>query len=128
MARLNAHLPDSYGLSLTVYAPTASETNPINSGDVLVWDRATGWGVVPAGDGAAIEVIAKHPVTDPYTPLGVWAFGFTRVHDFPAGGVAIGDVVVYDGAGGVRVAADTDTAATGLVVNIENGIAQVLLP
>lgn len=129
MTRLNAHLPDSYGLSLTVYAPTASEANPINTGDVLVWDRATGWGAVPAGDGSAVEMIAKHPVKDPFQPLGVWAFGYSRVHDFPAGTVAIGDVVVFDGAGGVRVAADTDTAEnTGLVVNVENGIAQVLLP
>lgn len=128
MTRLNAHLPDSYGLSLTVYAPTASETNPINTGDVLVWDRATGWGVVPAGDGAAIEVIAKHPVADPFQPLGVFAFGYSRVADFPAGSVAIGDTVVYDGAGGVRVAGDADTGTTGLVVNVENGTAQVLLP
>ena len=128
MARLNAHLPDSYGLSLTVYAPTASEATPIKTGDVLVWDRATGWGVVPAGDGAAIEVIAKHPVSDPFQPLGVFAFGYSRVHDFPAGDVAIGDVVVFDGAGGVRVAGDADTGATGPVVNVENGTAQVLLP
>lgn len=126
--RLNAQLPDSYGLSLTVYAPTASEATPIDTGAVLVWDRATGWGVAPAGDGAAIEVIAKHPVSDPYTPLGVWAFGYTRVHDFPADGVAIGDTVVFNGAGGIRPAAEGDAAATGLVVNVENGIAQVLLP
>ena len=129
MARLNAQLPDSYGLSLTVYVPTASEANPVQTGDVLVWDRVTGWGVAPAGDGAAIEVIAKHPVSDPFTPLGVWAFGYSRVHDFPAGDVAIGTEVVFNGAGGIRAVADGETTgATGLVVNVENGIAQVLLP
>lgn len=125
--RLNASLPDSYGLSLTVYVPTASETNPVNTGDYLVWDRTTGWGVAPAGDGAAFEVKAKHPVSDPYTPLGVHVYGFSRVEDLKAGTVAIGDVVVYDGAGGVRVAGEGE-GNTGLVVNVENGLAQVLLP
>ena len=91
-------------------------------------DRTTGWGVAKAGDGAAIEAIAKHPVSDPYTPLGVWAFGYSRVHDFAAGSVAVGDEVVFDGAGGVRAAGDGAAGATGLVVNVENGIAQVLLP
>ena len=68
MARLNTGLPDSYGLSLTVYVPDASETNPVNAGDVLVFDRSNGWGAVKAEDGVAIELIAKHTVTDPTTP------------------------------------------------------------
>lgn len=129
MVRLNASLPDSYGLSLTVYVPTASETSPVNGGDALVWDRTTGWGVAKAGDGAAIELIAKHSVSDPFTPLGVYVFGYSRVHDFPASDVTIGTEVVSNGSGGIRAVSDGDTAgASGLVVNVENGIAQVLLP
>ena len=49
------------------------------------------------------------------------------MHDFPAGDVSVGDSVVYNGDGGVRAVADGNTANTGLVVNVENGIAQVLL-
>lgn len=128
MPRLNTHLPDSYGLSLTVYVPTASQTNPVNTGDVLVWDGVTGWGAAPAGDGAAIEMVAKHPVSDPNTPLGVWVYGYSRTHEFNyTGDIALGDSVVFNGDGTVR-AAGADVANGTRVVNIESGFVSVLLP
>lgn len=128
MVKLNRNLPDEYGLSLTVYCPTASETNPINTKDVLVWDNTAGWGVAKAGAGAAIELIAKHPVDDPFTPLGVHCFGFSRVETFPyTGEIALGAGVVYAGDGEVRAAAEGETA-TGRVVNVDAGLVDVLLP
>ena len=128
MPRLNTHLPDSYGLSLTVYVPTASNANPVNTGDVLVWDDTTGWGAAPAGEGAAVELVAKHPVSDPSTPLGVYVYGYSRTQEFRyTGDIALGDSIVFNGDGTVR-AAGADVTNGTRVAYIENGIVSVLLP
>lgn len=105
--RVGGQVPDSYGLSLTVTCPTASETNPIDTGDILTFATTGPYHAVPAAAGAAVQMIAKHPVKDPFTPLGVWVFGFSRVQKVYYTGTAptIGGSIESDGAGAVRAAA-----------------------
>ncbi|MED4116552.1 hypothetical protein P4661_27330 [Priestia megaterium] len=127
--RIGGHLPDDYGLSLTVIVPTASETNPINTGDTLTLATTGSYHAAKAAAGAAVQLIAKHPVSDPYTPLGVHAFGFSRVSKVKFSGTAptIGASVEADGEGGVRTAA----AANGtyvLFVNAAGGFAEIAFP
>lgn len=107
MPRVNHNLPDAYGLSITVYAPTASEANPIETGEVLKFVDSASNSVAPAGDGDAIQAVAKHRVTDPLEPLGVHVYGFSRIQTFKFSGAAptLGAGVVADGKGGVKVLA-----------------------
>lgn len=106
MPRVGGPVPDSYGLSLTVKVPIASEANPIDTGDLLVWDATGANTMIPAPDGALPQGRAKHPVSDPFTPLGVHVFGTspTRVEQIPYTGAApaLGASVVANGTGGVR--------------------------
>ncbi|KAB2328938.1 hypothetical protein F7731_23585 [Cytobacillus depressus] len=129
MPRVNTTMPDSYGLSLTVYVPTASEANPIETGDILSWSTTSGYSAVPAGAGDAIQLRAKHPVTDPLEPLGVHAFGFSRVERLPFEGTApaLGDSVTADGKGGVTTAGDANGSRV-LYVDVAAGLVDVALP
>lgn len=129
MPRLNTTMPDSYGLSISVYVPTASEANPVDSGDLLTFVTTAGYSAAPAAAGAAIQLRAKHPVTDPLEPLGCHVFGFSRIERLPFTGAApaLGASVTADGAGGVATAA----AANGtLVVYVDEaaGLVDVLMP
>lgn len=111
MARIGGQSPDSYGLSTTVSVTNATEENPAHSGYPLVWDTSTAHGAAIAASGEAVELIAKHTVKDAMTPLGAWVSGSgdTRINVLIYSGAdpVIGDSVVADGNGGVRVA---DTA------------------
>lgn len=131
MTRIGGPIPDSYGLSLTVKVPTASEANPIDTGDLLTWDATTAYGAVKAADGAVPDMKAKHPVTDPYTPLGVHVFNASRVEVFNYTGAApaIGASVVADGTGGVRaVGTEPANGTRVLFVDTERSIVEVLMP
>lgn len=127
--RIGGHLPDDYGLSLTVVVPSASEANPVNTGDTLVFANTGAYHAAPAAAGDAVALIAKHPVSDPYTPLGVHAFGYSRVSKVSFSGTAptVGASVEADGTGGVRTAA----AANGtrvLYVDAAGGFVEVAFP
>lgn len=135
MPRVGGPIPDSYGLSLSVKCPTASEANPIESGDLLVWDDTSAYGAIPAPAGALPDMRAKHPVSDPFTPLGVHVFGASRVEQFTYTGAApaIGAAVASDGAGGVTGVdgAGAAIAANGtrvLFVDTARSIVEVLMP
>lgn len=111
MTRAGGQVPDSYGLSTTVYCPTASETSKVKANDVLTLATTGPNHVAPATDGGSIDAIAKHDVSDPFEPLGVWLLRYSRVHKFYYTGTApvIGNEIVADGNGTVRVAGDTET-------------------
>ncbi|MFP5109643.1 hypothetical protein ACSU6B_23235 [Neobacillus sp. C211] len=134
MPRVNTTMPDSYGLSLTVYVPTASAANPVNSGDLLTWSTTAGYSAVPAVAGDPIQLRAKHPVDDPLQPLGVHAFGFQRVERFPIIGAApalgASVVVAVDGTtGDVGVAAaGTANGTRVLYVDTAAGLVDVAMP
>lgn len=129
MPRVGGHLPDDYGLSLTVLVPTASEANPVNTGDTLVFTTEGAYSAGPAAAGTAVQLIAKHPVSDPYTPLGVHAFGFSRVSKVKFSGTAptIGASVAADGNGGVQAAAEGNGTRV-LYVDAAGGFCEVAFP
>ncbi|MGV7002485.1 hypothetical protein ACWA2C_28005 [Priestia megaterium] len=129
MPRVGGHLPDDYGLSLTVLVPSASDANPVNTGDTLVFANTGAYHAAPAAAGDAVVLIAKHPVSDPYTPLGVHAFGFSRVSKVAFTGTAptIGASVEADGAGAVRAAA-TANGSRVLYVDAAGGFCEVAFP
>jgi hypothetical protein len=121
MSRVGGQSPDSYGLSLTVNVPTASATNKTNTNQPLRW-TAGPFSAVNAADGEVIQLVAKHPVEDALTPLGVWvAGGNSRVHVFDYTGTApaLGAGVVANGTGGVRAAAGTETGNTSRVLYVD---------
>ncbi|MGG1571603.1 hypothetical protein [Fictibacillus sp. NRS-1165] len=131
MPRVNGTLPDSYGLSLSVYVSTASEANPIEQGDVLSWSATGNYTAVPAADGAEVDLVAKHPVSDPLTPLGVYVYGFSRVERLTYSGTApgLGTSVVANGTGGVRAAtAGVDNGSRVVYVDTTRSYVEVLLP
>jgi hypothetical protein len=130
MPRLNTTLPDSYGLSLTVWCPTASEANPIDTGDILSWSATEGYGAVPAVAGDPIQIRVKEPCTDPLTPVGAHIYGFSRVERLPflAGAApALGASVEADGAGNVRTAVAPNGTRV-VYVDTAAGLVDVLLP
>lgn len=129
MSRVGGHLPDDYGLSLTVLGATASEANPIERNTPLVFANTGAYHVIPAPAGAEPDAIAKHRVTDPYEPLGVHAFGYSRVSKVEFSGTAptIGGSVESDGAGAFRAAA-TPNRNRVLYVNAAGGFCEVAFP
>jgi hypothetical protein len=129
MTRIGGKVPDSYGLSLTVRVPTATEAAPVNAGDILNFTTTGSYTAAPAAAGGAIQLVAKHPVSDGLTPLGVYVYGFSRVDVLEYSGTApaLGASVEADGAGGVRTAA----AANGtrvLHVDTTRSLVEVALP
>jgi len=107
MTRVGGVVPDSYGLSLTVTVPTASETNPVEAGDSLVFATTGPYHARLTSAGEPIQLKAKHPVRDGLTPLGVHVYGFSRVDRFTFSGdaPAIGASIESAGDGTVRTAA-----------------------
>lgn len=136
MPRVNHNLPDSYGLSLTVYVPTASETTPVEQGDALTFVATASNSVAPSAAGDVVHCRAKHTVSDPMEPLGVHVYGFSRVDTFTFTGTApaIGASVVADGAGGMMdagVDAGGAPIANGtrvVYVDTAAGTVDVLMP
>lgn len=121
-------VPDSFGLSLTVFAQDASAAAPVKAGTPLKLATTGAYHAVKCADGDAVQLTAKHTVTDPDAPLGVHAFNFSRNAEFPySGAVAVGDSIVADGAGGVKVAAAANGTFVALV-NTAKGTVEVLLP
>jgi len=121
-------LPDDYGLSLTVFAQDATNVAPIKAGTPMKLANTGAYHAVKCADGDAIQLVAKHGVSDPDAPLGVHAYGYSRNNEFPySGTIAVGDSVVADANGGVKKA----TAANGsyvALVNISKQTVEVLLP
>lgn len=107
MARVGGVVPDSYGLSLTVTVPTASEANPVEADELLTFATTGPYHAVKAAAGSPIVMKSKHPVTDGLTPLGVHVYGYSRVDKFTYSGVApaIGASIESAGDGTVRAAA-----------------------
>ena len=112
MPRIGGTLPDSYGLSASVYVPTATTAAPIAKGQPLTFADTGGYHAAAAAAGATVELIAKHGVEDGQTPLGVYVVGFSRIDELKYTGdaPAIGGSVEADGAGAYRAAlADNGT-------------------
>ncbi|MEH7114560.1 hypothetical protein V7124_19670 [Neobacillus niacini] len=104
--RVGGVVPDSYGLSLTVTVPTASEANPVEADAILTFATSGPYHAVQAAAGSAIVLKAKHPVRDALTPLGVHVYGYSRVDKFTYSGTvpAIGASIESAGDGTVRTA------------------------
>jgi hypothetical protein len=129
MPRVGGVVPDSYGLSLTVTVPTASATNAVEAGDTLRFVTTGPYHAAKTVAGEAIQLVAKHPVNDGLTPLGVYVYGFSRVDRFEFTGAApaIGASIESAGDGLVRAAA----AANGsyvLYVDTTRSYVEVAMP
>lgn len=121
-------VPDSYGLSLTVFAQEATQEAPVKAGTPLKLASTGAYHAVKCADGDEVQLVAKHTVTDPDAPLGVHAYGFSRNAEFKySGAIAVGDSVVADATGGVKVAAAANGTFVALV-NTAKGTVEVLLP
>lgn len=121
-------VPDSYGLSLTVFAQEATQEAPVKAGTPLKLATTGAYHAVKCADGDQVQLVAKHTVTDPDAPLGVHAYGFSRNAEFKySGAIAVGDSVVADATGGVKVAAAANGTFVALV-NTAKGTVEVLLP
>ena len=129
MTRIGGPIPDSYGLSLTVKVPTASEANPVETGTPLSWSNASAYSAIPTPSGSLPDMKAKHPVSDSFTPLGVHVFNASRVEVFPYTGAApaLGTSIVSNGAGGVMTTA-TANGTRVLYVDPVRSILEVLMP
>lgn len=129
MARVGGVVPDSYGLSLTVTVPTASEANPVEANELLTFATTGPYHAVKAEDGASIVLKAKHPVKDSLTPLGVHVYGYSRVDQFTYSGEApaIGASIESAGDGTVRTAA-TANGSFVLYVDATRNYVEVAMP
>lgn len=127
-------LPDSFGLSLTVFAQGVTQEAPVKAGAPLKLATTGAYHAVKCADGDAVQLVAKHTVTDPDAPLGVHAYGFSRNAEFPyTGDIAVGNSVVANAGGGVKAAVDGAGAAVDngtfvALVNTAKGTVEVLLP
>jgi hypothetical protein len=121
-------VPDSYGLSLTVFAQDATSESPVKAGTPLKLANTGAYHAVKCADGDAIQLVAKHTVTSKEAPLGVHDYGHSRNNEFPyTGTIAVGDSVVANGAGGVKKA-DVANGTYVALVNSSKGTVEVLLP
>lgn len=129
MPRVGGVVPDSYGLSLTVTVPSASDANQVEAGDSLRFVTTGPYHAAKTVAGETIQLVAKHPVSDGLTPLGVYVYGFSRVDRFKYSGTApaIGASIESAGDGLVRAAA----AANGsyvLYVDATRNYVEVAMP
>lgn len=129
MPRVGGPIPDSYGLSLSVKVPTASDANPVNAGTPLSWVATAANSAAPSAAGAVPDMVAKHPVSDAFTPLGVHVFKASRVAVFTYSGTApaIGASIEANGVGGVRAAA-AGNGTRVLYVDTTRTSVEVLMP
>lgn len=130
MTRVGGVTPDDYGLSLTVTVPTASADNPIRQGDTLRFAATGPYHAAPTADGEEIQLVAKHPVYDPLSPLGVHVYGFSRVDRYRYTGTApaIGASIVAAGKNSVREAAAGTGTGYVLFVDTARGMVEVAMP
>lgn len=128
-SRVGGHMPDDYGLSMTVLCPTASEANPIEKNTPLVFTTTGAYHVKPAAAGDTVQAIAKHRIIGGFDPLGVHAFGWQRVSKVAFSGTApaIGASVEADGAGAFRAAA-TANGTRVMYVDAAGGFCEVAFP
>ncbi|PFP29401.1 hypothetical protein COJ96_10885 [Bacillus sp. AFS073361] len=129
MPRVGGVVPDSYGLSLTVTVPTASEANPVEADELLTFATTGPYQAQKATAGSTIILKAKHPVRDGLTPLGVHVYGFSRVDRFGYSGAApaIGASIESAGDGTVRTAA-TGNGSFVLYVDATRNYVEVAMP
>lgn len=121
-------VPDSYGLSLTVFAQDATSENPVKAGTPLKFATTGPYHAKKAVADDAIVMTAKHTVTSKDAPLGVHVYGYSRNAEFPySGAIAIGDPVAADGNGGVKKAAAANGSYVYLVNSTKKTV-EVLLP
>lgn len=128
MDQIGGIVPDSFGLSLTVFATDATPENPIMPGDILVLANTGTYQARRAAAGEAVQLVSKDTARDVDTPLGVHAAGFSRnVSVKYTGALAVGNSVEANGTGGVRAAA---TANGTYVVKVDTVRlkAEVLIP
>lgn len=128
MTRVGGQSPDSYGLSLTVNVPSATAANKVETNQPLRW-AAGDYAAVKAAAGEAFDMVAKHPVEDALTPLGVWlASGGARVHVFRYTGTVptVGGSVAADGLGGVTGTATANSTRV-LYVDTARSYVEVLI-
>jgi len=129
MPRVGGVVPDSYGLSLTVTVPTASDANPVDADDLLVFTTTGAYHARKAAAGEVVVLKAKHPVRDGLTPLGCHVYGYSRVDAFTYTGTApaIGSSVESAGDGTVRVAA-AGNGSFVLYVDATRNYCEVAMP
>lgn len=128
MDNIGGILPDSYGLSLTVFATDATPENPIMPGEVLVLANTGPYQARRAAAGEAVQLVSKDTARDEGTPLGVHVAGFSRnVSAKYTGEIAVGNSVEADGAGGVRAAAAANGTYVVKVDTVRKKI-EVLIP
>lgn len=128
MDNIGGILPDSYGLSLTVFATDATPENPIMPGEVLVLANTGPYQARRAAAGDPLQLVSKDTARDEETPLGVHVAGFSRnVSAKYSGEVAVGDSVEADGNGGVRTAA-ADNGTYVVKVDAVRKKIEVLIP
>lgn len=127
--RIGGPIPDSYGLSLTVKVPTATAANPVETGTPLSWSATAAYAAIPTANGNVPDMVAKHPVSDGFTPLGVHVYGASRIAIFPYTGAApaLGGSIVANGTGGV-ITAGTGNGTRVLFVDTARKIVEVLMP
>lgn len=128
MDQIGGIVPDSYGLSLTVFATDATPEKPIMPGDVLVLANTGPYQARRAVAGEPVQLISKDTARDVDTPLGVHAAGFSRNNSFKyTGEIAVGNSVEADGAGGVRAAAAANGTYVVKVDTVRKKV-EVLIP
>ncbi|TWT04611.1 hypothetical protein [Planomicrobium sp. CPCC 101079] len=128
MDQIGGVLPDSFGLSLTVFATDATPENPIMPGDILVLANTGPYQARRAAAGEAVQLVSKDTARDVETPLGVHAAGFSRnVAVKYTGAIAVGNSVEADGAGGVRAAAAANGTYVVKVDTVRQKV-EVLIP
>lgn len=121
--------PHSFGLQVTVLVPTATEADPINTGDNLKFANTGAYHAAPCVAGDQVQLKALHPVKDGKTPLGCQLYGFSRIDKFTYTGTdpAVGASIEAAGKDTVRTAA----AANGtfvLFVDTTKKIVEVAMP
>ncbi|MFD1423419.1 hypothetical protein ACFQ4J_06640 [Laceyella tengchongensis] len=127
--RVGGVTPHSYGLQITVLVPSATESAPINTGDLLKLATTGPYQAVPCADGDPIQLMAIHPVKDANTPLGCRVYGYSRIDRFTYSGAdpAIGGSIVVAGLGKVKAAASGNGTFV-LFVDTTRKIVEVAMP
>lgn len=117
-------LPDSYGLSLTVFCK-----EPVNFGDGLILDPTVGdYGVRKATDGEVPQLFAKVQEKEKNVPISAFVTGFSRnVLLNVADGVAVGDKLVVGADGKFKKDTTDASHIVVLKVNAAKNQAEVLI-
>lgn len=123
-------LPDSYGLSLTVFCNDATKESPVNAGDGLVFDKEAGeYGVRKAKTGEVPDMYSKESVVvSKDQPLSAHVSGkYVRNVKLPIDDtVTVGDSIVV-GADKKYTKAEAENGTLVVKVNTANKTAEVLI-